>query len=64
MPNEEEGYIIEFITVGNSMKVSAIDPVSLKEASIVIPPHTSRDEATKLAVRKLHYLLDKQKGGE
>lgn len=59
MPREED-YIIEFIAVGNSMKVTAIDPVSLKEAAIVAPIGASREESAQLAVRKLQYLLDKE----
>lgn len=64
MPMDDEGYIIEFIAVGNSMKVTAIDPVSLREATIIAPPNASKEEASQLAVRKLVYMLDKEKGNE
>lgn len=64
MASEEEGYIIETVTLGNSMKATAIDPVTLTEATVIVPPRTSRAEAEMLAIRKLHYLLDKKKGEE
>ena len=58
---QEEGYIVEFITIGKTMKVSAIDPVSLREVSMVASPRFSRKYLTKLAVRKLKYVLEKEK---
>ena len=60
MSRRNEGYIIEFYQVGNSVKVSAIDPVSLKEVSIVGDPKAGEDELTKLAVQKLEFMLGKK----
>ena len=57
--SQHEGFIVEYITLGGSMKVTVFDPETLTEASIIAPPNTSRDEAAKLAVRKLRYLLTK-----
>lgn len=57
--NRNEEYIIEFYSVGSSVKVSAIDPVTLKEVSIVGDPKAGNDELAKLAVRKLKYVLGK-----
>lgn len=57
MNNQE--FIIEFYQLGNSVKVSAIDPVTLKEASIVGDPKYSRDHLTNLAIKKLKYVLSK-----
>ncbi len=55
----EEGYIVEFVQVGNSVKVTACDPVTLTEVSIVGSPSASRDDLSALAIRKLHYVLDR-----
>ena len=56
----EENFIIEFYSVGNAVKVSAIDPVSLKEVSIVGDPKASQQELTELAVKKLKFVLEKK----
>lgn len=57
--DEDEGYIVEFYSVGGSVKVTAVDPVSLREVSIVGSPRVSRQELATLAVRKLKYVLHK-----
>lgn len=57
MSTGDEGYIIEYTVVGSSMKVTAFDPHSLTEATIIATPNTPREEAAKLAIRKLHYVL-------
>lgn len=57
----KEDYIIETITLGNSMKVTAFDPRTLLEATIVAPADMPEASAAKIAVRKLHYLLGKRK---
>jgi phage head maturation protease len=59
--SEEQGYIIEFHRVGNAVKVSAIDPVTLTEVSIVGAPSVGDTELTRLAVRKLEYMLAKRR---
>jgi hypothetical protein len=56
----EEGYIVEFITVGNSVKVTAFDPETLTEATVVGAPSVAREELAALAVRKLRYVIDKR----
>jgi phage head maturation protease len=58
--SDEEGYIIEFHRVGNAVKVSAMDPATLTEVSIVGAPSVSDSELTRLAVRKLEYMLAKR----
>lgn len=64
-PNEqdrnEEGYIVEFIAWGKSLKVTAFDPKSLREASIIGAAKASRKQLAALAVRKLHYVLKKER---
>lgn len=57
---QSEGYIIEFIAVGNSVKVTAVDPHSLKEVSIIGDKKASQEQLTQLAIRKLNYVLGKE----
>lgn len=54
---EDEGYLIEFIQVGNAVKVSAVDPQSGLEVSIVGSPAMSQSALADAAVRKLRYRL-------
>ena len=54
--------IIEFIQVGAYVKVSAVDPVSLVEVSIVGDPSASRNTLEQNAIKKLKFVLaEKQK---
>lgn len=55
------GYIIEFTRIGNSTKVSAIDPESGTEVSIVGPSSAPRQSLTQNAINKLHYVLEKNR---
>lgn len=57
-PNDE-GYIIEYYRAGGSVKVTAIDPLTGTEASIVGAPAAGDSELAKLAVRKLLYVMSK-----
>lgn len=57
--NKGEGFIVEFIPQGHYVKVSAIDPVSGREVSIVGDPKKSERELQEVAVRKLLYVLGK-----
>ncbi|HEY8352732.1 MAG TPA: hypothetical protein VIK87_09320 [Sphingomonadales bacterium] len=54
----DEGYLIEFIQIGNAVKVSAVDPETGLEVSIVGSPRMSRDALADAAVRKLRYRLN------
>jgi hypothetical protein len=56
----DEGYIIEFHRVGNAVKVTAMDPATLTEVSIMGPPSVGDTELTRLVVRKLEYVLAKR----
>ena len=58
--DEGTGYIIEFTQIGGSMKVTAIDPETLVEASIVAPVNLPRDLLSRQAVQKLQYVLTKK----
>jgi hypothetical protein len=58
---ENQGYIIEFHQVGNAVKVSALDPVTLTEVSIVGAPAMSEAYLTQTVIRKLEFRLAKQR---
>ena len=53
--------LIEFHQIGNSVKVTAVDPVTAVEVSIVGAANASQEMLKRLAVRKLDYVLEKQK---
>lgn len=55
--------IIEFIPVGAYVKVSAVDPATLTEVSIVGDPHAGEARLKREVVRRLEYVLAK-KGGK
>ncbi len=55
--------ILEFQNIGNSVKVTAIDPVTLVEVSIVGSTSAGRQALGRVAVRKLEYVLAKRAGG-
>jgi len=59
--SEEEGYIVEFIEQGRAIKVTAFDPVTLIEASVVGARGATQKQLAELAVRKLRYVIEKQK---
>ncbi len=59
MTPDRDGYLIEFIQVGNAVKVSAVDPKTGLEVSIVGSPLMSRDQLSRAAVQKLEYRLSK-----
>ena len=60
MPKKKTGeYIIEFHQVGNQVKVTAIDPVSFREVSIIGALNVRKEDLSALAVRKLKYVLNK-----
>ncbi len=58
--NTEERVIIEYIPVGKYVKVSAIDPKTRIEVSIVGDPKQGEAVLKRTAVRKLHYVLQKK----
>jgi hypothetical protein len=53
-------YLIEFHHIGAYVKVSVIDPVTNTEASIVGDARASEAALTRLAVRKMDYVLKKK----
>lgn len=59
--NHDTGeYLIEFIQIGNSVKVSAVDAVSGREVSIIGPATASRDHLKRVAINKLKFILSKE----
>ncbi len=54
--------IVEFLRIGNSVKVTAVDTVTLVEVSIVGAADAGEELLKRTAVRKLEYVLAKQKG--
>jgi 4-hydroxy-3-methylbut-2-enyl diphosphate reductase IspH len=58
---KDENYIIEYVRVGGSVKVSAIDPATGTEACVIVPSHgVSEKQMNELAVRKLKFVLGKK----
>ncbi|MDA0781548.1 MAG: hypothetical protein PQ612_04135 [Rickettsiales bacterium] len=54
-------YIIEFVRVGDSVKVSAIDPKTGTETCIVAPVKgVTQKQMQDLAIQKLEYVLRKK----
>jgi hypothetical protein len=56
---EADSYIIEFTQIGGSVKVTAVDPKTMTEVSIVGGSHYSQEFLTRQAVKKLKYVLGK-----
>lgn len=62
MPNsDDDGFLIEFFRIGNSVKVSAIDPVTGIEASTVGPAQAGDVQLANAAAAKLRYVLARRK---
>lgn len=57
---DDDAYLIEFQRVGLYVKASAIDPVTNTEVSIVGDARASREELTRVVVRKLEYVIKKK----
>ena len=55
--------ILEFQQIGTSVKVTAVDPVSLVEVSIVGPVSAGKETLKRNAINKLRYVLEKKKKG-
>ncbi len=53
--------IIEFRRIGNSVKVSAMDPATLTEVTIVGPANAGEETLKRNVLRKLEFVLAKKK---
>ena len=51
--------LIEIMQVGNAVKVSAVDPATGVEVSIVGPPSVGEETLKRNAINKLNYVLRK-----
>lgn len=60
-PVELREVLFEFYAVGNSVKVCAIDPVTLVEASIFGPVGADETVLQHAALQKLRYVLAKKR---
>jgi hypothetical protein len=49
--------LFEFRQIGNTVKVSAIDPASNTEVSIMGPASAGEHNLKMIALRKLHYVM-------
>jgi hypothetical protein len=56
--------IIEFYRVGAYVKVSAVDPHTLTEVSIVGAPNAGEDALVRTAIRKLEYVMARKGAGK
>jgi hypothetical protein len=54
--------LIEFYQVGASVKVTAVDPETLTEVSIVGPAHAPQSQLERTVIAKLRYVLDGPRG--
>ena len=61
---ERREVLIEFRRVGKYVKVSAVDPVSLTEVSIVGDPKVGEKRLKRIAVQKLDYVLARGAGNK
>lgn len=56
-----ESYYIEYTKIDNQVKVTAIDPETGKEGTVICPANTRKNDMAELAVKKLLYVLKKTK---
>jgi hypothetical protein len=55
--SKADNYIIEFTQIGANVKVTAIDPGTMTEVSIVGGAQYSQEFLSRQAVKKLEYVL-------
>ncbi len=53
--------LLEFQRIGNAVKVVAMDPETLVEVTIMGPPGAGEEALSRIAMRKLEYVLNKRK---
>lgn len=53
--------LFEFVRVGHSVKVTAIEPETKIEASVVVPDTLSQDQMKFQALNRLKYVLRKKR---
>lgn len=57
----DNDFIIEFISMGNSVKVTCVDPKTGREVSTIGPANLPRNQLSQAAVNKMLYVLKKEK---
>ena len=57
---DERSVIIEFLPSGQYVKVSAFDPVTMTEVSIVGDPASGEHGLRQTVLRKLRYVIEKK----
>lgn len=55
--DDDSAYLIEYTGIGNSVKVTAMDPRTLVEVSVIGDAKLSQRDLATLAVRKLRYMI-------
>ena len=53
--------LFEFVKLGNSVRVTALDVKSGTEAITVVPANISQEQMKQAALKKLKFLLEKEK---
>lgn len=61
MAFDNDNFIIEFHKIGGNVKVTAIDPKTMTEVVIVGSSKATKKHLTEVAVKKLLYVLNKDK---
>jgi uncharacterized protein DUF6898 len=56
--------IIEFVPIGNSVKVTVMDAATLTEVSIVGPRNASKHDLQQAAIQKLKYVMAQKSGAK
>ena len=56
-----DGLIVETVRLGNSVKITVVDPASMLEAVVVGPAYAAEHTLVQTAIRKLEYLRGKAK---
>ena len=59
---DEREVLVEVRRVGNAVKVTALDPVTLTEATIVGSPRDGEEMLKRTVMAKLRYVLNKSAG--
>jgi len=60
-PDEPDDVIFEYVQMGNSTRVVAVDAATGTEITIQVPTNLSSSDMQFIALKKLMYVLDKQK---
>ncbi|MDG1997203.1 MAG: hypothetical protein P8J14_11950 [Emcibacteraceae bacterium] len=53
-------FILEFISMGNTVKVTCVDPKTGREVSTLGPANAPRSQLSNAAVNKMLYVLKKE----